>query len=228
MDWELGMSDVHLPLVGGLDSGDSPAPAPLLQDSPAWRVVHALCFLLGGTTFCAGTAVLYPAPTPLLATLSAALYTLGSLGFLAVDVLEFFTFTSPCLLRSNIALSALGSACYVAGSIGYFPALLAASPALGVWGFLAGSALIGLSQLFKLRRIASNAGEQQVRGDAATACGVEGGAAAGAWLFFAGTLLGMLSPSAQLAVLGLWMGGSVAFTVGGVSLAGRHCGLGLS
>jgi hypothetical protein len=221
------MSDVHLPLVGSLDSGDAAA-APLLQDTLTWKAVHAFCFLLGGTTFCAGTAALYPDPSPQLATLSAALYTVGSLGFLAVDVLEFFTFTSPCLLRSNILLSACGSAFYVAGSLGYFPALLAASPALGVWGFILGSALIGLSQLCKLRRIAHSAGALEVPGDAATACGVEGGAAAGAWLFFAGTLLGLLNASAQLAVLGLWMGGSVAFTVGGVSLAWRHFGLGLS
>ena len=40
--------------------------------------------------------------------ISAALYTVGSLGFLLVDVMEFFTFTSVFLLRLNIACSMTG------------------------------------------------------------------------------------------------------------------------
>ena len=52
------------------------------------------------------------------------LYTLGSCGFLYVDVLEYFTFTEPELvwLRRNISLSAMGSFWY-----GEF------SPSHGTW-----------------------------------------------------------------------------------------------
>jgi hypothetical protein len=47
---------------------------------------------------------------------SALLYTVGSFGFLFVDVQEFFTF-SGLELRTNISLSAFGSALYVIGSV---------------------------------------------------------------------------------------------------------------
>lgn len=212
------MVDSYLLLSPGGEGKEQARP---VQDTQSWRILHAGAFLLGGTTFCAGTAVLFPPPTPLLASISAALYTLGSLGFLAVDVMEFVTFTSPCLLRSNIALSALGSACYVAGSVGFFPAVYSATAVVGVWGFIVGSALIGVSQLCKIWRIAHFAAQEQVAGDAASASGVEGGAAAGAWLFFAGTLLLLLNGD-YFSVLVTWMAGSLAFTLGGVSLALRH------
>ena len=219
------MSDARL-LVRSGDEGASDGAPPALQDTRAWRAAHAFCFLLGGTTFIAGTAALFPAPTPLLASLSAALYTLGSAGFLAVDVMEFFTLhAAPRALRLNILLSAAGSALYVVGSIGFFPAVLGASAAIGVWGFILGSALIGVSQLCKLARIA--AGAQAAPWDAASACGVEGGAAAGAWLFLAGTVLYLRDASGG-AVLQLWAAGSLAFTAGGACLAWRHFGLGLS
>lgn len=220
--------DAHLlPLHGSNDSDAPPAPPPV-QDTRAWRALHAFCFLLGGTTFIAGTAALLPAPTPELASLSAALYTLGSAGFLAVDLMELATFTSPCTLRANILLSALGSACYVGGSVGYFPSVLAVSAAAGAWGFIAGSALIGVSQVLKLGRIALAAGAQAAPWDAASAAGVEGGAGAGAWLFLAGTVLSLANPGDQSGVLLLWGAGSLAFTAGGVSLAWRHFGLGLT
>jgi hypothetical protein len=48
--------------------------------------------------------------------LSAVLYTVGSIGFLFVDVQEFFTYEDP-VLRTNILLSASGSTMYVVGSV---------------------------------------------------------------------------------------------------------------
>ena len=77
----------------GLLSEERAAAAPDATAGFVWRLVHAAAFLEGGLTFIAGTALLYWPPSPALATLSAALYTAGSAGFLLVDVQEFFTFS---------------------------------------------------------------------------------------------------------------------------------------
>jgi hypothetical protein len=39
---------------------------------------------------------------------AGVLYTVGSCGFLFVDVLEYFTFDEDAWLRTNIAMSATG------------------------------------------------------------------------------------------------------------------------
>jgi hypothetical protein len=206
-------------------------------------------------TFIAGTAVLYWPPSPPLATLSAALYTVGSLGFLFVDVQEFFTFASEPMLRANIALSATGSLLYVLGSLGFLPAVEAATPIIGTWGFLLGSALIFVSQSMKLLRIGGAAGCGSVSGSSggrgcgcgcggfsmsalcgtreyATAAIVEGGAGLGALLFLVGTAV-FAAPLGESAfggalVLALWVAGSLAFTAGGLSLAFRHFVMGVA
>ena len=140
----------------------SPPPPPC-RFSRLWRLAHAADFLLGGTTFIAGTAVLFAPAAALLppggaALASAALYTLGSLGFLAVDLQELASYSrrEEALLRANISCSAAGSALYVLGSLGYAPALEALSPQLGPAGFIGGSAAIFASQLWKLARIAGD------------------------------------------------------------------------
>jgi hypothetical protein len=138
---------------------------PPCRFSRLWRVVHAADFLLGGTTFIAGTVLLFapvaaalPAPPGGAEAASAAVYTLGSLGFLAVDLQELASYSrrEEALLRANIACSATGSALYVVGSLGYAPALAALCPQLGSAGFIGGSALIFASQLWKLARIAGD------------------------------------------------------------------------
>ena len=141
----------------------SPPPPPPCRFSRLWRLAHAADFLLGGTTFIAGTAVLFAPAAALLppggaALASAALYTLGSLGFLAVDLQELASYSrrEEALLRANISCSAAGSALYVLGSLGYAPALEALSPQLGPAGFIGGSAAIFASQLWKLARIAGD------------------------------------------------------------------------
>ncbi len=67
----------------------------------------------------AGTFLLFPwlaSAVPNADFWSAFLYTLGSCGFLFVDVQEFFTFDGA-VLRLNISLSAIGSTFYVIGSV---------------------------------------------------------------------------------------------------------------
>ena len=164
----LATSSEYLPVDGSSSPADPSA-------SFAWRILHASAFLEGGLTFIAGTAVLYWPASPPLATLSAALYTVGSLGFLFVDVQEFFTFVSEPVLRANIALSATGSLLYVLGSLGFLPAVEAATPIVGTWGFLLGSALIFVSQSMKLLRIGGAAGCGSDSGSSGNGSGSGGG-----------------------------------------------------
>lgn len=201
-----------------------------VYDKVWWRLIHALAFATGGLTFIAGTGCLYaPASNTAAALLSAVLYIIGSLGFLTVDVQEFFTFTDCAPLRWNISLSAIGSTLYVLGSIGFIPSVITDSGSgLGVWGFILGSAFIGVSQLWKCVRLST--GESGwpslatvfASRDTFTATGVEAGAGVGAWFFFGGTILyNMADPNISL-VLALWMCGSVAFTLGAAFLSFRH------
>jgi hypothetical protein len=220
----------------------APTPPLPLESNPKfgwWRFVHAYSFLTGGVTFLIGTWVLEPftsddaAQSNSLAGLSSALYTLGSLGFLLVDVLEFFTFPNA-LLRVNIALSMLGSAFYVSGSRGFAPAVAGAAPALGSLGFLVGSALIAGSQAWKVARLRAAPAQPPPHppADAPLALGVEAGAGAGATFFLAGTALywlrGWTAGPGYACVLWLWAVGSAAFTAGGACLWLRHYRLGLA
>lgn len=209
-----------------LSPDDSSADLRPVELRPWWQIIHSLSFATGGTTFIAGTTVLfYPlwAPT---AVASAVLYTVGSCGFLAVDVQEFFTYTTDPLLRVNISLSATGSLLYVLGSVGFFPRVFAASPVIGLGGFIGGSAFIGVSQLWKTHRYLTTQGMSS--SERVTAIGVELNAGIGAWCFFVGTVAFASAPRAAPsgseleAVLAIWLVGSVFFTLGSVFLAYRH------
>jgi len=100
--------DQQVPL---LDSGEATAVPLWLQTW--WIVTHFLGFFTGGTTFIAGTLCYYYPDWHAGALVAGVLYTVGSFGFLYVDVLEFFTFTEDAWLRTNIAMSAFGSTWYV-------------------------------------------------------------------------------------------------------------------
>jgi hypothetical protein len=103
-------------------------------------------------------------------------------------------------------------------------------------GFIGGSMLIMVSQLWKLHRVASSVdvGASSVRCssllqtlDARSQTGVEGGAFLGAFFFGVGTLiywLGHLPTEGMVyqVVLATWMLGSIAFTFGAISLGYRH------
>lgn len=240
------------------DADPAAAPGPV-EAALAWKIAHAFDFLLGGSTFVLGTTLYlldFVRTFWWTDVLSAALYTLGSLGFLAVDVQEFLTFyREPLPLRANIAMSACGSFFYVVGSVGYFPAFSAGTTLVGQVGFVLGSLLIGVSQFWKVTRIAraaaaaakdqrggdgegestssSGGGDGRAWGlDAATQVGVELSAGIGAWFFFFGTAATfgnwMADPSyPYLAVLAVWELGSIGFFAGGMFLAFRHFVMGL-
>lgn len=243
------VDDVTVQLLGNASKSqnDQFGPTPSCSDTFLWRLVHALGFMIGGTTFIAGTACYYWPSSDSLSALAAVLYTVGSVGFLSVDVLEFITFLS-CPLRANISLSAIGSTLYVVGSIGFLPSIMNTTEDVGVWGFIGGSAFIGCSQVWKLIRIGTpvvttsegdgeeivSDGSPSIRTlvasvDSFTAAGVEGGACLGAWAFFVGTCMYDYSTAEQLfgiqwmnAILDIWMAGSIFFTIGAFFLSYRH------
>lgn len=195
-----------------------------------WRVVHAFSFVLGGATFVAGSACYFVPSWADASVFAGVTYTIGSFGFLTVDLLEFFTFTRPHLLRLNIAASAIGSLCYVIGSLFFIPVLAAVNNGalVGNWGFILGSWFIGCSQICKVVRIARDRAASPA--DRGTAIGVEGGAMIGAWCFFIGTLLFNYNgddSNSLVAVFSLWLVGSIAFLVGGLFLSFRHAVMGL-
>jgi len=142
--------------------------------------------------FLIGTYLYYPAESASkeraaqLGDDTAWLYVIGSLGFLFVDVQEYFTYTVDASLRTNIAVSISGSSFYVVGSAGFLPAPFAFSPLIGIGGFILGSAFIGCSEIWKLTRIFKTEEGAEKWSQAA----VEGGACVGGWMFFFGTVRG--------------------------------------
>ena len=124
-----------------------------IEETFLWMFFHWSGFFLGGSTFVAGTSLYFFPDLTYGGEWSAGLYTLGSFGFLMVDVIEFFTFTEIFILRANISCSLIGSLFYVIGSIGFFPEIYNVTDIIGIWGFIVGSFFIGCSQLWKTYRI---------------------------------------------------------------------------
>ena len=217
-------------------------------DQVWWRFLHYGGFCMGGITFLIGTLLYYPtiyetakgndSGVLTLSVITAWLYTIGSAGFLFVDVQEFYTFTDDVMLRTNISCSMVGSFFYLIGSAGFLPVFYNWCPLIGIIGFLAGSLSIGCSQTWKLVRILRSPDEEGVAPEIASfqrinaAC-VEGGAMVGGFAFLIGTSLFWKGPiegdteclvtcNNYEIVLALWVIGSLAFTFGGLSLAYRH------
>jgi hypothetical protein len=121
----------------------------------AFQVTHFIAYLCGGVFFVAGSACYYWPTSHTADLLGAIFYILGSLGLLTVDVMEFLSANSPdeSSLRTNIAVSVLGSFCYLAGSIGYLPSVEAHTYMLEIWGYILGSALIVISETAKVVKL---------------------------------------------------------------------------
>lgn len=128
-------SDESTPLLG------QPTSQKDVWDRIWWRVLHWCGFCIGGITFLIGTLLYYPAiyddahhndaGVVTLGVATAWLYTIGSAGFLFVDVQEFFTFTDNAILRINILCSLIGSFFYLVGSAGFLPVFYNWTPLIG-------------------------------------------------------------------------------------------------
>jgi len=197
--------------------------------------------LVAGVAFCAGTACYYAPnwrPGPLVA---AVLYTTGASLFLILDLYDWRQACQPPARacrhsvdqeqaraggaeRANRALSVLGTALYVLGSVAYTPVVYAAVPAVGNWSYAIGSVFVGSSQLWKARRATIAA--PKLTGEAIADIGAELSAALGAWCWLIGALIfasGAHATAASLywASLGVWMAGSLLFTAVGFIAACR-------
>jgi hypothetical protein len=148
-----------------------------------------------------------------------------------VDIMEYLSAPEFQLIRMNMAFSVFGSICYSIGSVGFFPSIHQIAPALGMWGFIAGSLVVGSSQLWKTHRIGARPSgtfrlaDLVADWDAATQAGVELGVCAGAWCFLAGTLTcgrGPLHGAWYLATLCLWAAGSSFFLLAALILGYRR------
>jgi len=201
-----------------------------LEEQLWWKITHWLGFFAGGSLFIAGTALYFFPDWPPSGELAGVFYTVGSLGFLYVDVLEFFTFTDEPYLRFNISLSATGSFFYVVGSVGFFPSVFAENPVIGEYGFILGSAFIGCSQMWKTARLCGEPAGACGSKDTFTAIGVEFNAGIGAWCFFVGTIMfveGPLEGPWYEEILKIWLAGSFFFWFGSLFLGFRHFAMGL-
>lgn len=131
------------------------------HQSTAWKVIHVLNFALGGTTFIAGTSCYFFDDLGFEGLyIAAILYIVGSIGFLGVDVQEFFTYKSlSTSLAINIFLSMVGSTLYIVGSVGFLPQLNnrdGSTNPLGIWGFILGSFFIGYVDVVKSQHQSSS------------------------------------------------------------------------
>jgi hypothetical protein len=226
-DGQASEPDEHAILLEKVDQGEIVR----VEETFSWMLLHWAGFFVGGFTFVIGTLLYFHPSWEYGAACSAALYTLGSLGFLTVDVMEFFTFTEIPIIRINISCSMTGSLFYVIGSIGFFPELYNRTDVIGIWGFILGSFFIGTSQLWKTYRIGKGKGDKFsitnlfTDEDAYTQVGVELNAGFGAWSFFIGTIMylhGPLEGPWYIHVLYIWTAGSFFFLLGSFSLAYRH------
>ena len=133
---------------------------PPAEQTYPWMICHFLGFIIGGTTSIAGSVLLLdpfamtvvPGNPNYYYMCVGGTYTIGSFGFLLVDVMEFCTFTQNFWPRVNISLSMTGSALYVICSVGFIPGpppnTNYSNPNFGVVGFF-----IGVSQVWMTLRI---------------------------------------------------------------------------
>ena len=179
------------------------------------------------------------------------LFTFGSLTFLIADIQEWLLYAPPCLRRHrltndspehaplmqassaepgdseeaayelglNFFLSAIGSLLYLLGSIFIIPSLN--TPALGAWGFIIGSVFVWLAQLWKVHRMQPFK-RQHWTVDEWSAFQVDFMASTGGFWFLVGTAASLSPRVSLVAVVNMWVIGSVAFTWSGCALLYRH------
>eukprot|EP00475_Leptophrys_vorax_P008502 TRINITY_DN15506_c0_g1_i1.p1 TRINITY_DN15506_c0_g1~~TRINITY_DN15506_c0_g1_i1.p1 ORF type:complete len:261 (-),score=57.67 TRINITY_DN15506_c0_g1_i1:81-863(-) len=138
-------------------------------------------------------------------------------------------------LGINFFSSATGSLLYLIGSIGFIPVFNILP--VGIWGFIAGSAVIVLGQAWKVYRLGTfddSGPDLQItpfkfanwKFEHCSAFLVDFFAGAGALMFLIGTFIYNYHPE-LVVVVHIWVTGSVFFTVSGIALFYRHLILGL-
>jgi hypothetical protein len=105
------------------------------------------------------------------------------------------------------------------GSIFIIPSLN--TPALGAWGFIIGSVFVWLAQLWKVHRMQPFK-RQHWTVDEWSAFQVDFMASTGGFWFLVGTAASLSPRVSLVAVVNMWVIGSVAFTWSGCALLYRH------
>ena len=136
------------------------------MNSRKWRVWHSSNYSIGAVFFLFGSLLLFPYMTIVWsgsAALSAWLYTIGSLCFCFADYTEWSHYEPVAVCDSgrgccrfpsfsaNFFLSFTGSTIYFIGSALFIPQINQLE--LGLYLFILGSAVIFLSQSWKLIRV---------------------------------------------------------------------------
>jgi hypothetical protein len=135
-------SDLSLPLLLKTDNSEQ------RSAGPVWNFFQSLFSLAGGVTFVIGTGIYY-FRVQHGASISALLYTIGSCCFVALDTMEIIAARKlHVAYRVNMALNWLGSALYLVGSVGFFPAVNSMSNQFSIQGFVWGSFCMGCSQIW--------------------------------------------------------------------------------
>lgn len=205
----------------------------------ALEVLVVFSFFVAGATFLGGS-VLFLYPNLTLGgnssdVVAALLFTVGSVGFLLVDVREFHMSWGFPLLRANVGIAVASSTAYLLGSIGMFPSVDAWSAYFAPGWFLAATVLNLASAAWKIYRILCGGNEASGvfrlsrlwrEWDSFTQGGVEISAGIGACIFFCSNILYVkhatdMSPGLFLHLVSLWISGSSFFLLSAAFLVAR-------
>lgn len=146
----------HRPRVANLASKDENA-----ASHKAWETTNAACYLLGGAAFVAGSVCYFPALSELFAA-GSWLYFAGSVLYLLVtghdlfEVVKYWrthdTDTFADRIEQITAVSYVGGCMlFTLGSLCFLPSV--GATAVGVWCFIAGSALFILGGFINLLQV---------------------------------------------------------------------------
>jgi len=206
-----------------------------------WKSLVPLTLLAASVTFVGGTALLFAPGTYRTGATAGWLFTMGSLGFLLVDIFKCVIFKGDSEDLSILAGKTFGAFSYFVGSIGYIPPMpWDSNYQMGIQGFIWGSIFMGVSHFWKIHRLCSNGhhgpgfslANIKDRVEVTSAVLVELALGIGAWCFLAGTIMYWVAhvPGSTLYLwtLIIWEIGSVLFFGGGCLLTYRYFGMGLS
>jgi hypothetical protein len=207
----------------------------LIQNTNAWRTLHAFAALLGGVTNLAASILAFRRNSYSDNMWVGMLFLTGSVGFFVACSMEFLVPTEDVVKRFIVSLSMAGYALYIAGSVGMFPdfsedddmGYYSGSSGIMIWGYLFGSALVGVVEvvdLFKLSRT-----PQGFFGNAANAnlFGLKAAGAGGALGYLVGTSILGAGDNFDVAVA-FWVAGASSFVAAAGFLFYRHFALNLA
>jgi hypothetical protein len=201
----------------------------LVQNTNAWRALHAYSSLLGGATNFAATILAFWRKSYNANVWVGILFLVGSLAYFVVALMELYVPTKDLTKRFIISSLLVGYVFYTAGSAGMFPdftddddaGFYSGNSQLMIWGFIFGSSFIGVSEIVDLHRLGRTT--NGFLGDAANAnmFGQKIGGVLGSLCYLWGTAIIDIGGIFDAAAV-IWILGSSSFLVGSFFLVYRH------